>query len=169
MTQMGSSSKSYDNIIYSQMLAKQDPLISGTNIKTINGESILGSGNIEVTSEGISYDDTELRNSLNAVTERVDGFSSELEDKYVMPNNGIPSSDLDVSVQESLEKADTAIQNVKTINGNSIEGEGDVSVGSITSVDTGDILDDVNVRYATGQYVDDAIAQAIISTLNMEV
>ena len=45
---MGSSSKSYDNIIYSQMLAKQEPLISGTNIKTINGESILGEGNIEI-------------------------------------------------------------------------------------------------------------------------
>jgi hypothetical protein len=29
--------------------AKQDALVSGTNIKTINGESILGSGNIEVS------------------------------------------------------------------------------------------------------------------------
>lgn len=94
---------------------------------------------------------------------------TEVEAKYTKPSSGIPKSDLVSEVQESLGKADTAIQNVKTINGNSIDGEGDVSVGSITSVDTGDILDDVNVRYATGQYVDDAIAQAIISTLNMEV
>lgn len=35
---------------------KQEQLVSGTNIKTINGESILGSGNIE-----ISYDDPELK------------------------------------------------------------------------------------------------------------
>lgn len=35
---------------------KQEQLVSGTNIKTINGESILGSGNIEV-----SYDDPELK------------------------------------------------------------------------------------------------------------
>ena len=31
---------------------KQDALVSGTNIKTINGDSILGSGNIEITSGG---------------------------------------------------------------------------------------------------------------------
>lgn len=28
---------------------KQDALVSGTNIKTINGETILGSGNLEIT------------------------------------------------------------------------------------------------------------------------
>lgn len=31
---------------------KQDTLVSGTNIKTINGESILGSGNIEIQGGG---------------------------------------------------------------------------------------------------------------------
>ena len=35
---------------------KQDKLVSGTNIKTINGASILGSGNIEITGEGGSID-----------------------------------------------------------------------------------------------------------------
>ena len=31
---------------------KQDTLVSGTNIKTINGESVLGSGNIEIQGGG---------------------------------------------------------------------------------------------------------------------
>ena len=31
------------------MAGKQDTLVSGTNIKTINGNSILGEGNIEIT------------------------------------------------------------------------------------------------------------------------
>lgn len=35
--------------------SKQDTLISGTNIKTINGHSILGSGNIVVTGSGASW------------------------------------------------------------------------------------------------------------------
>ena len=35
---------------------KQETLESGTNIKTINGESILGSGNIEIKGGGSSYD-----------------------------------------------------------------------------------------------------------------
>lgn len=29
------------------MSLKQDTLVSGTNIKTVNGESILGSGNVQ--------------------------------------------------------------------------------------------------------------------------
>lgn len=32
--------------------SKQDKLVSGTNIKTINSQSILGEGNIEITTEG---------------------------------------------------------------------------------------------------------------------
>lgn len=35
----------------SALASKQDTLVSGTNIKTINGETILGSGDIEVESE----------------------------------------------------------------------------------------------------------------------
>lgn len=35
---------------------KQDKLVSGTNIKTINGQSLLGNGNIEITGEGGSID-----------------------------------------------------------------------------------------------------------------
>ena len=37
----------------SQLNAKQDTLVSGTNIKTINNQTILGSGNITVTSSGM--------------------------------------------------------------------------------------------------------------------
>lgn len=37
-----------------EMTGKQDTLVSGTNIKTINGNSILGEGNIEITSGGSS-------------------------------------------------------------------------------------------------------------------
>ena len=38
-----------------EVSAKQDTLVSGTNIKTINGNSILGSGNIEIKSGGLEY------------------------------------------------------------------------------------------------------------------
>lgn len=45
---------------------KQDKLVSGTNVKTINGNSILGSGNISVSGGGSSYDDTDLQNRMTA-------------------------------------------------------------------------------------------------------
>ena len=38
-----------------EVSAKQDTLVSGTNIKTLNGNSILGSGNIEIKSGGLEY------------------------------------------------------------------------------------------------------------------
>lgn len=47
---------------------KQDTLISGTNIKTINNESLLGNGNIIIQGGGtISIDQTVISGSTNAV------------------------------------------------------------------------------------------------------
>lgn len=42
----------YDNLI-ALINTKQDLLVSGTNIKTINGNSLLGSGNISISPQGI--------------------------------------------------------------------------------------------------------------------
>lgn len=46
--------------------------------------------------------------------------------------------------------------NIKTINGQSILGSGDIVItgGGIQAVATGDVIDDVNVDYATTAYVD---------------
>ena len=50
--------------------------------------------------------------------------------------------------------------NIKTINGQSIVGSGDITISSgnsdanIQAVDTGDVIDDVTVNYATTAYVD---------------
>ena len=38
--------------ITTELGKKQDTLVSGTNIKTINGASILGNGNIEISATG---------------------------------------------------------------------------------------------------------------------
>jgi hypothetical protein len=74
-------------------------------------------------------------------------------------------------------KQDTLVSgtNVKTINGTSILGSGDITISSgnpnanIQAVDTGDVLDDVTVNYATKTYVDglvgdiNSILESIIS------
>lgn len=127
LTQFGASAKTLDSRIYYDILSKQDSLISGTNIKTINGESILGGGNIEITSEGPSYDDTELRNEVEKMVNK---------------------------------------DNVATINGESLINGGNVSVGNIVSIETNDVVDDVDVAYATESYVDEAISRAITSIIN---
>lgn len=42
------------------MASKQDTLVSGTNIKTVNGQTLLGEGNIEIQGGGTITVDSEL-------------------------------------------------------------------------------------------------------------
>ena len=44
--------------------AKQDTLVSGTNIKTINNESLLGSGNISIQGGGSDWNISVSNNIL---------------------------------------------------------------------------------------------------------
>lgn len=53
--------------IQTQLNNKQATLVSGTNIKTINGSSILGSGNITISGGSASYD--EIVPSVNATSD----------------------------------------------------------------------------------------------------
>lgn len=73
---------------------------------------------------------------------------------YSKPSLGIPKTDLASAVQTSLGKADTALQE-------------EVYKGTIGAVDTNESIEDPNISYATTQYVDNAIANAIISKINI--
>lgn len=60
-----------DNAITAATSTKQDTLVSGTNIKTINNQSILGSGNITIEGGGSSYtagDGIDITNDVISVT-----------------------------------------------------------------------------------------------------
>lgn len=49
------SGKADSSAVTQSLSSKQDTLVSGTNIKTINNESLLGSGNITISGGGSSY------------------------------------------------------------------------------------------------------------------
>ena len=113
---------------------KQDALVSGTNIKTINNQSLLGSGNITIQGgsggsgdeniiESITFNGTAVPVDSNknaaitvtipaAVTEStVSGWGfTKNNGTYSKPSGGIPKTDLASAVQTSLGKADTALQ-----------------------------------------------------------
>lgn len=92
---------------------KQDELVSGTNIKTINNESILGSGNIEIQG-GSSY---------------TAGTNIEITNENVI-NNIIPYTSLEGSTQTGLGKSTTLNSNYNVALGNSaIVYEGGSAVG----------------------------------------
>ena len=90
----------------SALSGKQETLVSGTSIKTIEGQSILGSGNIDLTKSDVG-----LSNVDN-------------------------TSDLSKPISTATETALNAKQaslvsgtNIKTINGSSVLGSGDLVVG----------------------------------------
>jgi len=64
----------------SSLSEKQDTLVSGTNIKTINGNSILGSGNIELDLSGYTTtaQTEELKNKLQILEETISRALNEL-------------------------------------------------------------------------------------------
>ena len=62
----GSTNPVANSAITTALDAKQDTLVSGTNIKTINNQSILGSGNIEIQGS-VTVDQTIISGSTNPV------------------------------------------------------------------------------------------------------
>lgn len=78
-TTLGGNSPS-DDVVSSQkaistkIATKQDTLVSGTNIKTVNGNSLLGDGDITISGSvawgnitGTLADQTDLQNALNNI------------------------------------------------------------------------------------------------------
>ena len=72
---------------------------------------------------------------------------------YQKPSSGIPKTDLASVVQTSLGKADSAVQSVKTVNGITMTGSGDVStLGKITSFNSNEVqLNNNETKYHTGK------------------
>lgn len=89
---------------------KQDTLVSGTNIKTINGNSLLGSGDIVVEGGGSSNIVELTQAEYDALGDNVD-----TDTLYLI-------SDATISA------------NYKTVNGESILGEGNIEIGGSESV-----------------------------------
>lgn len=79
---------------------KQDNLVSGTNIKTINNQSILGEGNITITAEEVNYNNILNKPQINNVT--LSGNKS-LNDLGIQPagnyalSNDIPTNTSDLN------------------------------------------------------------------------
>ena len=68
---------------------KQDTLVSGQNLKTINGNSLLGEGDIEIE----SGDEAVWGNISGTLADQAD-LASALGAKYEKPSGGIPAGDI---------------------------------------------------------------------------
>ena len=101
---------------------KQDALVSGTNIKTINSTSLLGSGDITISTFSGSYNDLTDKPSIPTIT---DTYSSSSSDGM----SGIAVASAISTKQDTLIGTETTGQNIKTINGTTLLGTGNITIG----------------------------------------
>lgn len=115
--------------VYTAMQAKQDKLVSGSNIKTLNGKSILGSGDVQFAFA--SQDDIDLSRAMEKL----------LDERTMEQGNDI--IDLKYGKQDKLESG----ANIKTINGVSLMGSGDIQVTEEGVVDLSGVEEDIDYLY----------------------
>ena len=142
----------------SALSSKQDTLVSGTNIKTINGETILGSGNLVIQSGSSNWDDIQGKPQFAEVA--TSGNYNDLINKPTIPD----VSDL-ATKQEIAGKQDTLVSgtNIKTINGNSVLGAGDITIQAGGTIDTAmsDTSENAVQNKVIKKYIDDLVGNIL--------
>ena len=142
----------------SALSSKQDTLVSGTNIKTINGETILGSGNLVIQSGTSNWDDIQGKPQFAVVA--TSGNYNDLTNKPTIPD----VSDL-ATKQEIADKQDTLVSgtNIKTINGNSVLGAGDITIQAGGTIDTAmsDTSENAVQNKVIKKYIDDLVGNIL--------
>ncbi len=112
----------------------QAKLVSGTNIKTVNNTSLLGSGNVSITVP-----------TASTTAPLMDGTATYGSGTtYARGNHRHPT---DTSRQATLVSG----TNIKTVNGNSLLGSGNLAISglpSVTTSDNGKVLRVVNGAWA---------------------
>lgn len=99
--------------------SKQDTLVSGTNIKTINGQSLLGEGNIEIQGGGTITVDSELSTtSENPVQNKVitNAINGKQDAGDYALKSEIPDTSELATKEELAAKLDTATYNSEKAN-----------------------------------------------------
>ena len=169
--------------IESQLANKQERLVSGVNIKTINHESLLGEGNINITGGGgtSDYEDLENKPSINNI--ELSGNKS-LNDLGIQPTgNYALISDIPTNLSEltddTTHRLVTDVEKTTWNNKSNFSGNyndltnkptlfsgdyDDLTNKPSIPTKTSDLINDNN--FTTTQYVDSAIASAITTTLN---
>ena len=125
--------------VQTQIDGKQANLVSGTNIKTINNTSLLGSGNITVDSLPSQTGQSGKFLTTNGTSASWGSAltSNDVTSIYtatgIAPVNGVAVSNAIVTKQDNLVSG----TNIKTINGNSVLGSGNIVIetSSTPSVD----------------------------------
>ena len=136
---------------------KQDTLVSGTNIKTINNQSILGEGNIEISGGEVDLTNYYTKPEADGKFATITGFNEQ-------------SADIS-ALQTAMDgKQPTLVSgtNIKTINGESVLGEGNIEVAKKTDIPSTDNLATKDELTAVETVANNADAKADAATSRVE-
>jgi hypothetical protein len=93
--------------------AKQDTLVSGTNIKTVNGTSVLGSGNISISSAvawggvtGTLSNQTDLQTALDGKVDENSAITGATKTKITYDAKGLVTAGADATTADIASSTD---------------------------------------------------------------
>jgi hypothetical protein len=109
------ANKPVSSATQSALNAKQDTLVSGTNIKTINGTSVLGSGNIAISSAvawggvtGTLSNQTDLQTALDGKVDENTAITGATKTKITFDAKGLVTAGADLAAGDIPSGIDAA-------------------------------------------------------------
>jgi hypothetical protein len=123
--------------------AKQDTLVSGTNIKTVNSTSLLGSGNIEISSSvawggitGTLSTQTDLQSALDAKEPTI---SAGTTGQYYRGDKSFQTLDKAAVGLSNVDNTSDANKPISTATQTALDGKQATITGAATTIDTEDL------------------------------
>ena len=120
--------------------AKQDTLVSGTNIKTVNSNSLLGSGNIEISSSvawggitGTLSTQTDLQSALDAKEPTI---SAGTTGQYYRGDKSFQTLDKTAVGLSNVDNTSDANKPISTATQTALDGKQATITGAATTIDT---------------------------------
>lgn len=117
--------------ITASIAAKQNTLVSGANIKTINGQSVVGSGDLVISGGGGGSGD--VVGPASSVNGELPVFSGLTGKVIAASGTTLSSINSNISAKQAILVSGT---NIKTVNGTSLLGSGDVAITGGTTAKT---------------------------------
>jgi hypothetical protein len=123
--------------------AKQDTLVSGTNLKTVNSNSLLGSGNIEISSSvawggitGTLSTQTDLQSALDAKEPTI---SAGTTSQYYRGDKSFQTLDKAAVGLSNVDNTSDANKPISTATQTALDGKQATITGAATTIDTEDL------------------------------
>jgi hypothetical protein len=134
------ANKPVSSATQSALNAKQDTLVSGTNIKTVNGTSVLGSGNIAISSAvawggvtGTLSNQTDLQTALDGKVDENSAITGATKTKITYDAKGLVTAGADATtadIADSSNKRYVTDANLTVIQNTSGTNTGDNATNS---------------------------------------